>query len=415
MVSKLNERADNPALAAELLELLDVVEPGVVGDMLMQRAFSHGATDVHIDAVPAGIRIRFRIDGALRDVLPVPSAKATNIVTRIKVLADMNITERRLPQDGRISSTQIDGVSRDIRVGSSPTIYGERLVLRMMPDPDSYSSLDTLGLYDDQKLQIRKLLQVPYGLVLLVGPVGAGKTTTMYNLLQELNRPDRSTVTIEDPVERRLPGCSQIQIDNKSGLSFVTALRGVLRQDPNVMCIGEIRDAETARIAGRAAMTGVLVLSTLHANDAASAIDVLRQFGIPSMAIADFLRGVISQRLIRCVCPESRQEVHPDEPSREMLRLSPDDSETTIVEGIPADVNFQTGYSGRTAVFETMIVGKSLRKAIHRDAAAYEIHEAAELDGMVSLEVSGRRRVLDHTSSMEELRRIVVDTELDKA
>ena len=413
MASKHSERADNTALSAELLELLDVVEPGVVGDMLLQRAFSHGATDVHLDAVPAGIRIRFRIDGALRDIIPVPAAKASTILSRIKVLADMDIPERRLPQDGRISSTQLDGVSRDIRVGTSPTIYGERIVLRMMPDPKDFTSLESLGFYEDQLQQIVQLLEVPYGLVLVVGPVGSGKTTTVYNFLQQLLRPDSSVVTIEDPVERRIPGTNQIQIDNKAGLSFATALRGVLRQDPNVMCVGEIRDSETALIASRAAMTGVLVLSTLHANDTASAIDVLRQFGVPSMAIADSLRGVISQRLIRCVCRESRREIIPDESCREQLKLSPEDSETRIIEGVPADINFQTGYSGRVAVFETMVVGRSLRQAIHRDAAAYEIRDAAIQDGMLSLEEAARRRVLDHTTSMGELRRIVLDQVLD--
>ena len=414
MASTAKERADNTALAAELQELLDVVEPGVVGDMLLARAFSHGATDVHLDAVPAGSRIRFRIDGVLRDILPVPTAKATNILSRIKVLADMDITERRVPQDGRISATQLDGVSRDVRVGSSPTIHGERLVLRMMPDPAAYTSLESLGFYEDQLRQIRKLLEIPYGLVLVVGPVGAGKTTTLYNFIQELNQPHRSIVTIEDPVERRIPGANQIQIDEKAGNSFVTALRGVLRQDPNVMCVGEIRDPETARIAARAAMTGVLVISTLHANDTASAIDVMRQFGVPSMGIADSLRGVISQRLMRRVCPESRKEILPDEASRTLLNLSQEDSTTKIVEGVPADCNFQTGYAGRIAVFETMVVGRSLKQAIHRDAAAYEIQEAALHDGMVSLEESGRRRVLDHTTSIEELRRIVVDTELER-
>ena len=304
----IKERSDNKALVAELQELLDVVEPGSVADMIMQRAFTHGATDVHLDPVEAGIRIRFRIDGMLRDIIPIGSAKANHIISRIKVLAGMNITERRLPQDGRISSQTMDGVPRDIRVGSSPTINGERLVLRMMPDNDEYSSLDDLGLFDDQREVVQSLMSIPYGLILIVGPVGSGKTTTLYNLLRELNRPGESVVTIEDPVERRLPGANQIQVNAKAGLDFVTALRGVLRQDPNIMCIGEIRDRETAQIACRAAMTGVIVLSTLHANDTASAVDVLRQFDIPPLAIADSLRGVITQRLLRRIDPDFRQE-----------------------------------------------------------------------------------------------------------
>lgn len=406
-------QSSNAALSAELEELLGVVDPGVVGDMLLQRAFSCGATDVHLDPVPAGMRIRFRMDGVLRDILPIPSDKSVNIVSRIKVMAGMDITEKRLPQDGRVSSTQLDGVDRDIRVGSLMTIHGERLVMRIMPDPKSFSSLDSLGLYDDQMDQINRLLRMPYGMILVVGPVGSGKTTTLYNFLSKLNSPERSLVTIEDPVERRIPGVNQIEVDNKAGRSFITALRGTLRQDPNVMCIGEIRDAETARIASRAAMTGVLVMSTLHANDTASAIDVLRQFGIPSMAIADSLRGVITQRLIRRVCTNSRQEVRPEGPNRQLLHMD-DGDDRNIVEGVPANVNFHTGYAGRVAIFETMVVGRQLKEAITHDAPAYEIREASLRDGMVSLEESARRRVLDHTTSVEEMHRVIMDTAMEK-
>lgn len=412
MAPKTAQRVENSALSAELAELLSVVEPGAVADLVIQRAFTHGATDVHLDSVPAGLRIRFRIDGLLHDIVPVPSEKASNIISRLKVLANMDITERRLPQDGRISSTHIDGVDRDVRVGTMSTIYGERIVMRMMPDPSDFSDLKSLGMYDDQFGQVDNLLKAPYGLVLVVGPVGAGKTTTLYNFVASLNRPDRSIVTIEDPVERRLPGSAQIQVDNKSGLTFPVALRGILRQDPNVMCVGEIRDAETAKIACRAATTGVLVLSTLHANDTSSAVDVLRQFGIPSMLIADSLRGVISQRLIHRICEESRQEVLPDENSRKLLKLPEDDTTAKIAEGVPANCNFQTGYAGRTAIFETMIVGRNLREAIHREAPAYEISDAAIADGMISLEESARRRVLDHTTSVAELKRIMIDASM---
>ena len=406
------ERADNAEVSAELIELLGVVEPGAIADMLLQRAHSYGVTDIHLDAVSAGMRIRFRIDGLLQDICPVPAAKATNIISRIKVLANMDITERRLPQDGRISSTHLDGVDRDVRVGTMSTIYGERIVMRLMPDPTQFTSLDSLGMYEDQLQQIHRLLKTPYGLILVVGPVGAGKTTTLYNFAASLNRPGRSIVTIEDPVERRLPGASQIQVENKTGLTFPVALRGVLRQDPNIMCIGEIRDAETAKIAIRAATTGVLVMSTLHANDTASAVDVLRQFGIPSLAIADSLRAVISQRLIHCVCKQSRREIVPDEAGREALKLPSEDTSTTIVEGVPEACNFQTGYDGRTAIFETMMVGRNLKEAIHRGAASYEIADAALEDGMISLEESARRRVLDHTTSLEQLNRTMVDKSL---
>ncbi|MEZ6058918.1 MAG: GspE/PulE family protein [Planctomycetaceae bacterium] len=403
---------DNSALAAEIQELLDVVEAGNVADMVLQRAFTHGATDVHLDPTASGMRIRFRVDGVLRDIIPIPKAKASTFVSRIKVLAGMDITDKRLPQDGHVTSQRLDGVPRDIRVGSSPTIYGERLVLRMMPDPGQLTSLQSLGLLDDQLRNVMHLLEAPYGLLLIVGPVGAGKTTTLYSLLKELNQPDRSVVTIEDPVERRIPGANQIQIEPKSGLTFVKALRGVLRQDPNVMCVGEIRDPETAQIACRAAMTGVLVLSTLHANDTASAVEVLRQFGLPSMAITDALRGVISQRLVRRICTDDREVQPVDDYVRDLMHLSHDGETPTIYRGIPTDNNFHTGYAGRIAVFETMPVTGGVRDAIRREKAAFEIRQVACDEGMLTLEDSARRQVLAGVTSVDELKRVIVDTRM---
>jgi type II secretory ATPase GspE/PulE/Tfp pilus assembly ATPase PilB-like protein len=305
-------RPNNAALAAELNELLSVVEPASVANMVLQRAFAHGATDIHLDPTTLGTRIRFRVDGTLQVILPIPADKAAVLLSRIRVMANMDITDRRRPSDGAISADRYPGLPRDIRVDSTPTINGERLVLRLMPDAEQLNNLTSLGFYDDQLSAVRTLLDAPYGLMLVVGPVGSGKSTTVHCLLKELNSPEKSVVTIEDPVERRIPGINQIQIDTTTGLTFVNALRGTLRQDPNIICVEEIRDPETAQIACRAATTGVLVVSTLHANNTASAVDVLRGFGISSMSIADCLRGVVAQRLIRKVCDESREEVEPD-------------------------------------------------------------------------------------------------------
>lgn len=407
-------RSQNAALIAELSSLLEVVDPASVANMILQRAFSHRATDIHLDPVPAGVRVRFRIDGMLQDILPIPTAKATILISRLKVMAGMDISDRRLPQDGAIPAGPDFGVPRDIRVGSSPTVNGERLVLRLMPDPEDLKDLESLGFFEDQLAQVRQLLKVPYGLVLVVGPVGSGKSTTVYSLLRELNSPEKSVVTIEDPVERRLPGVNQIQVDSRTHLTFVTALRGTLRQDPNIISIGEIRDAETAQIACRAATTGVLVLSTLHANNAASAVDVLRSFGISSMAIADCLRGVISQRLIRRICRQSVEEYAASEADRQLLGL-PADSEVTLARGVPAPVNFNTGYFGRTAVFESMLVSATVRDAINRGEAAWRIREIAEEAGLVTLERSTQRHVLEKRTSVLELRRVVSDTELHRA
>lgn len=406
--SRRDTRLGNSALAAELYELLSVVEPSSLVNVILQRGFAHRATDIHLDPAEDGMRVRFRIDGALQDIVLVPTAKALHIQSRIKVLAGMDITDRRLPQDGHIDATQLAGLPRDVRVGSSPTIYGERLVLRLMPDSTEFVSPDTLGFTPAQMGDVNSLLSAPYGLLLVVGPVGAGKTTTVYSLLSRLNQPDKSIVTIEDPVERRIPGANQIQVDPKTGLLFTNALRGVLRQDPNVISIGEIRDAETAQIACRAATTGVLVLSTLHANNTTSAIDVLRNFGISSMTIADCLRGVIAQRLIRLVSADAKEEYEATPEECSLLGLSTN-SPPKLIRGIPSEQNFYTGFRGRTAVFETMPITSGLRNAINEGVPAYKLREQAAADGLTSLEASAKGLVLEKRTAVAELRRLIHD------
>lgn len=403
----------NAALIAELSALLSVVEPASVANMILQRAFLYRATDIHLEPTSGGMLVRFRVDGVLQDILPVPEDKAAILTSRIKIMAGMNISERRLPQDGAIAAEKNEGLPRDIRVGSIPTVNGERLVLRLMPDPNELSDLTSLGFLDDQLEKVQQLLNVPYGLLLVVGPVGSGKSTSVYSVLQKLRSPEKSILTIEDPVERRVNRTSQIQIDPKVGLTFVSALRGALRQDPNIISIGEIRDPETAQIACRAATTGVLVLSTLHANNTSSAIDVLRGFGISSMGIADCLRGVISQRLVRKICSEAYEEYAPSELERDLLKLPPESS-ATISRGIPTPKNFNTGYAGRTAVFEVMQVNAAVRDAINRSEPAYRIQQVAVDGGMNLLEDATRRKVLSHETTTEELRRVMVDTHLQK-
>lgn len=403
---------NNSALAAELEELLSVVEPAAVANVVLQRAFAHGATDIHLDPTTLGARLRFRVDGVLQDILPIANDKAAVLRSRLRVMAGMDITDRRLPQDGAIPADKFPGIPRDIRVGSTTTVNGERLVLRLMPDPADLNTLNSLGFYDDQHAQVQDLLSAPYGLLLVVGPVGSGKSTTLYSLLNELNSPQKSVVTIEDPVERRLPGANQIQIDVKRGLTFASALRGTLRQDPDILCVGEIRDAETAQIACRAATTGVLVLCTIHANNTASAVDVLRGFGISSMVIAECLRGVISQRLVRKVCPTSRKNVVPDQEDRQLLHIDEHDHETQIAQGVPTEANFNTGYFGRTAVFEVMTVDRDLRTMINDGQPAYRVREVGREKGMVILEDATRRKVIDGVTSTEELRRVMSDTQL---
>ena len=396
------------ALAAELSELIGAVEPTSFVNVLLQRGFSHRGTDLHLDPIAGGLRARFRVDGALQDIVRIPGAYGTQVISRIKVLCGMDITDKRLPQDGQIVASQVTGIPRDVRVSSIPTILGERLVLRLMPPSDQFVTPETLGLSPEQLKTVYRFLAAPYGLLLVVGPVGAGKTTTVYSLLSKLNQPDRSVVTIEDPVERRIPGASQIQVDTKTGLQFATALRGVLRQDPNIISIGEIRDAETAQIACRAATTGVLVISTLHANNTASAIDVLRNFGISAMTIADCLVGVIAQRLVRLVPEDSKEFYTASETECGLLKCSPAEP-PQLARGMVSEQNLNTGYFGRTAVIETLEVSPTIRNVICDEQPAYVIRETAEREGMTSLQDSARQLVLAGRTTVSEYSRLVQD------
>jgi type II secretory ATPase GspE/PulE/Tfp pilus assembly ATPase PilB-like protein len=396
------------ALRAELSELADVVGPAPLVDLLLERSFQLNATDIHLDPVADGLRIRLRVDGFLHDVLLLPEAVRQNVISRVKLLADMDLTERRHSHDGHIARTALRG-QRDVRVGSAPTIYGERLVLRLMPDETSYNSLEELGLEPDQLDLLDQQLRKPYGMIVVAGPVGSGKSTTLYSGLNRLNDPGRSVVTIEDPVERRIEGVNQIQVEPKVGFGFVEALRGVLRQDPNVLMVGEIRDPETAHIACRAGLTGVLVLSTIHANDAASTIDVLREYGIPPMFIADAVHCVVSQRLIRKVCPQHRETYQPDEATAQSLGLSPEEAgNVSLVRGIPTEANFQTGHAGRTGIFEIMPVDKEVRRAVLRGAPQSEITDIARKNGLRTLGVAARDKVLSGVTSVEEMHRVAL-------
>ncbi|MFN8709338.1 MAG: GspE/PulE family protein [Planctomyces sp.] len=397
------EENRHEALSSELLELLDVTGPGPLADIILQRAFELNATDIHLEPTPSGLRVRYRVDGLLHEIVRLPTTAMQPIIQRIKLMANMDIAERRLAQDGHIARSMLNQ-PRDIRIGSGPTIYGERLVLRLMPDEAAFTRLDDLGMEPDQIETLRRVLKSPYGLILVVGPVGCGKSTSVYSFLQEISTPQKSIVTIEDPVERRNEGICQIQVEPKIDFHFADALRCVLRQDPNVMMVGEIRDAETAQIACRSALTGVLVLSTIHANNTASAIDVLQGFGVPRMFIADGLRCVLSQRLLLKVCQKHREVYHPDEAACRMLEIDPSQAQSVnLVRGLPADSNFHTGFSGRTSIFEIMEVSKPIRQAILRGDSAIEIAEIAHREGMKSLSDAARNKVLSGVTSIDQM------------
>lgn len=399
------------ALQQELRELLDVVGPAQLVELLLERSFQLHATDIHLDPNEAGLRVRLRVDGMLHDVLQVPPEQSLQMVSRVKLMAEMDIAEKRLAQDGHISRRFLDE-QRDVRVGSGPTTFGERLVLRLMPDSGSFKRFDELGLDPEQIAILRRYVGLPYGMILSAGPVGSGKSTTIYSCLELLNDPTKSLVTIEDPVERRVPGVNQIQIEPRIGFGFVDALRGVLRQDPNVVMIGEIRDPETAHIGVRAARTGVLVLSTLHAQDAAASFDVFRDFGIPPMFIADSLQAVIAQRLLRKVCQHCRTSVVADEAARQVLGVEDSPGDVLLWRGNGCDACFQTGYLGRTGVYEIIGVDEELKHSLIAGAPRQELLAISRARGMQSLLASAARRVVDGTTSIEEMHRVLLSDPL---
>jgi type II secretory ATPase GspE/PulE/Tfp pilus assembly ATPase PilB-like protein len=402
-----NAEVRQKALQQELHELLDVVAPPQLVELLLERAFQLRTTDIHLDPNENGLRVRLRVDGMLHDVLDVPAQQSLQMVSRIKLMANMNITEKRLAQDGHISRSGLDG-QRDVRVGSGPTTFGERLVLRLMPESGAFHRFEELGLEPDQIETLTRYATMPYGMILSVGPVGSGKSTTMYSCLELVNNPAKSLVTIEDPVERRIAGVNQIQIDPKIGFGFVEALRAVLRQDPNVVMVGEIRDPETAHIGVRAARTGVLVLSTLHAQDAASSFDVFRDFGIPPIFIGDSLLAVVAQRLLRKVCVHCKQTTVANEASRVTLGAEDHPGDLLLSRGVGCDACFQTGYSGRTGVFEIIGVDDDLKHGLISGAPRLEIIRLARARGMRSLQAAAARKVIDGVTSIEEMNRVLL-------
>lgn len=395
-------------LQEELYSLLSVVGAAPLIELLLERAFELGATDIHFDPQRDGLHLRMRLDGILHNILKLDNQYSPQVISRIKLMANMNITERRSAQDGRISNQTLRR-NRDVRVGSGPTIYGERVVMRLMSDDSSYSDLSQLGMTAEQVEQVNRGVHAPYGMLLSVGPVGCGKSTTTYTCLAALNHPQRSLVTIEDPVERRIDGVNQIQVDTKIDFGFVEALRGVLRQDPDVIMVGEIRDAETAHIAIRAGLTGTRVLSTLHAGDTGSTIDMFREFQVPRMFLADAIKCIVAQRLLRKVCEKDREYYAPDAAACEFLMIPPEQQrDVKLARGIPSDANFHTGYFGRTGVFEVMYVDDEIREMLLGGKPGRTITERSHEKGMVTLEESARAKVLEGVTSIEEVIRVLI-------
>ena len=375
-------------------------------DALLQQALQQRASDIHIEPAAQGLRVRFRVDGMLREKELLPLDLQAAVVSRIKLLSALDIAEKRLPQDGRWR-VQTEKQEFDVRVSTLPVQGGEKAVLRILPFRGMQRNIETLGFSKDALQRYRLLYKKPQGMILMTGPTGSGKTTTLYATLAELNQPESNLVSIEDPVELQLAGMNQVQVNTKAGLTFATALRAILRQDPNIIMVGEIRDAETADAAVRAAMTGHLVFSTLHTNDAAGAIARLLDLGVPPFLVATSLLGVVAQRLVRLVCQECRQPYLPEEHTAEQLLLkNAPEGKNSFVKGCGCKACGQTGYRGRQAIYEVMPVTPRLRQLIQQRAAAYEIAAAAREEGMQSMSEDGVAKAAVGLTSLSEIARV---------
>jgi len=365
------------------------------------------ASDIHIEPQKPDMRVRYRVDGLLREAIDVPESVQHEVVSHIKILANMDISQRRTPQDGHMS-VEHDGRDYDLRVSSLPAVSGEKIVCRILDKSTNKWSLDDVVTSVDDNRRFRSLVQNPYGIILLTGPTGSGKTTTLYSLLQLLNTPEKNIITVEDPVEYRLDGITQVQVNAAAGRTFASALRSILRQDPDIILIGEIRDYETAEIAVSAALTGHLVLSTLHTNDAAGAISRLVNLGMPPFLVASALLGAIAQRLVRSNCSQCKQ---PYTPSVEELRQLSCESETDgaiqLYRGSGCDACYGTGYRGRRAIYEVLTVSAELYRFIVDQAGDDSIKKQAIKQGMKTLRNSGLEQVLSGQTTLQELRRVV--------
>lgn len=373
---------------------------------LLFSALEQEASDIHLEPLEKGLKVRLRVDGQLHDAPPPPRELAPLILSRLKIMSNMDISERRLPQDGNIKFVW-NKKDINIRVSTLPTIYGEKIVLRILSPDKIIMPMESLGFNAENKRLYLSFLKNAYGMLLVTGPTGSGKTTTLYSTLHHINRPELNIVTVEDPVEYRLGGINQVQVSRKIGLTFASALRSILRQDPDVIMVGEIRDAETAEIACRAALTGHLVFSTLHTNDAPSAVTRLLDMGVEPFLLNSSLIGVVAQRLIRLICGSCREEDTPSEEEIEFFRKASDATSLPVFykgRGC-AKCNF-TGFKGRTAIHEVMKVDRALRTLILRSSDPEKIRQKALESGMKTLLQDGMRCVQEGKTTVQEVLRV---------
>jgi type IV pilus assembly protein PilB len=377
-------------------------------NMVLADAIARGASDVHWEPYEKVFRVRFRIDGVLHEMLAPPKRLEPAIISRLKIMSSLDISERRLPQDGRIR-LRAGGREVDFRVSTLPTMFGEKAVLRILDRDALKLDLRDLGFDAGELARFTGAIRQPYGMVLITGPTGSGKTTTLYSAIHALNAPDVNIVTVEDPVEYNLPGINQVQVNDAVGRTFAAALRSFLRQDPDVILVGETRDLETAQIAIRAALTGHLVFSTLHTNDCPSTVARLTDMGVAPFLVASSLLLILAQRLGRRVCRECREPYEVDAEARLAVGAMPGPSGTvTLYRGKGCHACGFTGMKGRVAIYELMTVTAELRDLISRNAATSELRAIAEAQGMKTLRQAGLAKALDGTTTLDEVLRITL-------
>lgn len=372
-------------------------------NMFIVRAIESRASDIHIEPFNDELKVRYRIDGVLHDIESIPKKLQAAIISRVKLMSKLNIAERRLPQDGRIRLRMLDK-EIDIRVSTIPVLYGESVVMRLLNKEGIVIDLDKLGFPHDVLSKFKQLITRPNGIILVTGPTGSGKTTTLYGALDMINSPDKKIITVEDPVEYELKGVNQIPVKPQIGLNFANTLRHIVRQDPDVIMIGEIRDIETAEIAIQSALTGHLVFSTLHTNDAPSAITRLLDMGVESFLLSSTIRGILAQRLVRVICPDCK-EIDPYS-DKESLRALGIGADTPVYRGSGCEKCAFTGYYGRTGIFELLVVDDDIRRLILKNADSNVLRESAKRHGMRTLLEDGIEKIKSGITTYSEVLRV---------
>ena len=397
--SRIGSLPTEPRALSKKIEILPV--PDIV-DSIIQQALARRASDVHFESNENGLTVRFRVDGMLQNACELPLDLRAAMISRIKIMGGMDISEHRLPQDGRMKIRQKHRAV-DLRISTMPALYGEKVVMRLLDLDNAALPLSATGLGENHLRQISGLVRRPQGVVFVTGPTGSGKTSTLYACLNDIVSETINIVTIEDPIEYEMPRATQINVNERIGLSFATCLRSVLRQDPDVILVGEVRDLETARIAMQASLTGHLVFATLHTNDAVGAITRLLNMEIPPYLIAASVNAVLAQRLVRVLCPVCKRAVEPDEAVRDRLGLDPG---VTFARARGCDFCQGAAVAGRTGIFELVTMTPQLRQLVSNRASEAELRDAARAAGARSLFEDGLGKVLNHTVAYEELLRV---------